>query len=187
MVTMNTRSELLVAVPHAAHRAAGGRSHPQQLQLEHVGSQHSQAADVTPTAQAALQQQAAAAAGPPCNTTAPATAPGQQDPLSGVKAQFLQQVLSLTNYSQLGSAPLLDPLVASKNYQQMQEVVQQQQTLFCRWVPSTHVGRQGDNNTLPVMTQQAMTKFFKRQNDRCNQALDGQAHYSCAVLCNLQM
>jgi hypothetical protein len=51
-----------------------------------------------------------------------------------LSAKFLQQVLQLSNYSQLGSAPLLDPLVASKDYQQMQEVVQQQQTLFCRWV-----------------------------------------------------
>jgi hypothetical protein len=78
-----------------------------------------------------------AAAAPPCNTTAAATAPSQQDPLSGLSAQFLQQVLSLTNYSQLGSAPLLDPLIPSKNYQQMHAVLRQQQTLFCRWVPLT--------------------------------------------------
>jgi hypothetical protein len=93
-------------------------------------------------AAAAAAVAAAATPAPPCNTTTPAAGPGQQDPLSGLKAQFLQQVLSLTNYSQLGSAPLLDPLVASKNYQQMQEVVQQQQTLFCRWAPtpSGHAG-----------------------------------------------
>jgi hypothetical protein len=51
-----------------------------------------------------------------------------------LSAKFLQQVLRLGNYSQLGSAPLLDPLVASNNYSQMEEVVRQQQSLFCRWV-----------------------------------------------------
>jgi hypothetical protein len=57
------------------------------------------------------------------------------DALGGLPAQFLQQVLHAANYSQLGSAPLLDPLIPSQGYQQMKQAMRRQQDLFCRWVP----------------------------------------------------
>jgi hypothetical protein len=142
---MSTQANLLNAATNTAGSSMAAGLHPTQQQLDELAEQ---TLSIIHAPKARVPQPAAAAAAavtkpaPPCNTTAPATAPGQQDPLSGLKAQFLQQVLSLTNYSQLGSAPLLDPLIPSKNYQLMQEVVQQQQTLFCRWVPisSGHAG-----------------------------------------------
>jgi hypothetical protein len=92
----------------------------------HIAAPHT-ASSIMAAGTQPQQQQA-----PACNATAPAA--GQEDLLSGFSVQFLQQLLMSTNYSKLGSAPLLDPLIPTKDYQQMHEVVRQQQALFCRWV-----------------------------------------------------
>jgi hypothetical protein len=84
--------------------------------------------------QSAVQQQPPAA-GATSSAVPEVTVIQSGDALGGLPEKFLQQVLHAANYSQLGSAPLLDPHIPTKDYQQMKQAMRQQQDLFCRWVP----------------------------------------------------
>jgi hypothetical protein len=57
-----------------------------------------------------------------------------KSPAIEVSVSFLHKLLQVVNYTQLNSAPFLDPLLASKRYHDIKDVVWQQQMLFCRWV-----------------------------------------------------
>jgi hypothetical protein len=46
--------------------------------------------------------------------------------------EFLQQLLLTANYTQLGAAPFVDSLVAARDLVGMQDMMRQQQQLFCR-------------------------------------------------------
>jgi hypothetical protein len=69
---------------------------------------------------------------PDDNTQSMSAPPTVDIPGSQFTTRFLQQLLMMANYTQLGAAPFVDPLMAARDLAGMQELMRQQQQLFCR-------------------------------------------------------